>query len=43
MISAIIVDDEEPARGKLHRWLSSEPDIQIAGEYADGLSAASRS
>jgi two-component system LytT family response regulator len=40
MISAIIVDDEEPARGKLHRWLSSETDIQIAGEYADGLSAA---
>lgn len=40
MISVIIVDDEEPARGKLHRWLGSEPDIQIAGEYADGLSAA---
>jgi two-component system LytT family response regulator len=40
MISAIIVDDEEPARGKLHRWLSSQPDIQIVGEYGDGLSAA---
>jgi len=40
MINVIIVDDEEPARGKLHRWLSSETDIQIAGEYADGLSAA---
>ena len=40
MIRAIIVDDEEPARGKLHRWLSSETDIQVAGEYADGLSAS---
>lgn len=40
MIRAIIVDDEEPARAKLHRWLGSEADVQIAGEYADGLSAA---
>lgn len=40
MISVIIVDDEEPARAKLHRWLGSEPDIEITGEFADGLSAA---
>jgi two-component system, LytTR family, response regulator len=40
MIRAIIVDDEEPSRAKLRRWLESEPDIQIAGESADGLSAA---
>jgi two-component system LytT family response regulator len=40
MIRTIIVDDEEPARAKLRRWLSNGPDIQIAGEYADGLSAA---
>jgi two-component system, LytTR family, response regulator len=40
MIRAIIVDDEEPARAKLRRWLRSEPDIEVAGEYADGLSAA---
>ena len=40
MIRAIIVDDEEPARRKLHRWLSSETDIQIAGECGDGLSAS---
>jgi len=40
MIRAIIVDDEEPARAKLHRWLGSEHDIEIAGEFADGLSAA---
>jgi two-component system LytT family response regulator len=40
MISAVIVDDEEPARAKLRRWLEQEPDIEIAGEFADGLSAA---
>jgi two-component system, LytTR family, response regulator len=40
MINVIIVDDEEPARAKLHRWLGSEPDIQITGEFGDGLSAA---
>jgi two-component system, LytTR family, response regulator len=40
MISVIIVDDEEPARGKLRRWLGSEPDVGIVGEFADGLSAA---
>lgn len=39
MIRAIIVDDEEPARAKLRRWLGSEADIRIEGEYADGLSA----
>jgi two-component system LytT family response regulator len=40
MISVFIVDDEEPARAKLHRWLGSEPDMEITGEFADGLSAA---
>jgi two-component system LytT family response regulator len=40
MIRALIVDDEEPARAKLRRWLGPEPDIEIAGEFADGLSAA---
>jgi two-component system, LytTR family, response regulator len=40
MIRTIIVDDEEPARAKLRRWLGREPGIEIAGEYADGLSAA---
>jgi two-component system, LytTR family, response regulator len=40
MIRVIIVDDEEPARAKLRRWLGLEPDIEIAGEFADGLSAA---
>jgi two-component system LytT family response regulator len=36
----MIVDDEEPARAKLRRWLGGEPDIKMAGEFADGLSAA---
>jgi two-component system, LytTR family, response regulator len=40
MIRVIIVDDEEPARAKLRRWLGVEPDMEIAGEFADGLSAA---
>jgi two-component system LytT family response regulator len=37
---AVIVDDEAPARAKLRRWLERECDIEIAGEFADGLSAA---
>lgn len=40
MIRTVIVDDEEPARAKLRRWLTGQPDIEIAGEFADGLSAA---
>ena len=40
MISVFIVDDEEPARAKLHRWLVGEADMEIKGEFADGLSAA---
>jgi two-component system LytT family response regulator len=40
MMRAVIVDDEEPARAKLRRWLANERDIEIAGEFADGLGAA---
>jgi two-component system LytT family response regulator len=40
MISTIIVDDEEPARAKLRRWLGALPDVELVGEFADGLSAA---
>ena len=36
----LVVDDEAPARDKLRRWLSAQPDIEIAGEAADGLAAA---
>ncbi|HWJ35731.1 MAG TPA: LytTR family transcriptional regulator DNA-binding domain-containing protein [Steroidobacteraceae bacterium] len=40
MIQALIVDDEAPARDKLRLWLHDQPDFNIAGEFADGLSAA---
>jgi two-component system, LytTR family, response regulator len=40
MIRTLIVDDEEPARAKLRRWLGKQPDIEIMGEVADGISAA---
>jgi two-component system LytT family response regulator len=40
MMRAFIVDDEAPARAKLHLWLSKQPDVEITGEYADGLNAA---
>jgi two-component system, LytTR family, response regulator len=40
MIRALVVDDEAPARAKLRRWLAAHTDIEIAGEAADGLSAA---
>ena len=40
MIRALIVDDETPARDKLRRWLSEQPDIALVGESADGLDAA---
>jgi len=36
----LIVDDEAPARDKLHRWLAEQADIAVAGESADGLQAA---
>ena len=40
MIRAFVVDDETPARDKLRRWLAEQPDIEIAGEAEDGLTAA---
>jgi len=40
MMRVLIVDDEAPARDKLRRWLSTHADIEIAGEFADGLAAA---
>ncbi len=36
---ALIVDDEPLARDRLRRLLSAEPDVEIAGECGDGLSA----
>lgn len=40
MIRILIVDDEAPAREKLHRWLSEQDDVEIVGEASDGLKAA---
>ena len=36
----LIVDDEAPARAKLRLWTAAQPDLEIAGEAADGLDAA---
>ena len=40
MIRVLIVDDEAPARDKLRRWLTEQPDIALVGESTDGLAAA---
>lgn len=40
MIRALIADDEAPAREKLARWLTDQPDFVVAGSVEDGLSAA---
>ena len=39
MIRALIVDDEAPARAKLRIWLAKQSDVEIAGEFADGVTA----
>lgn len=39
-MKAIIVEDEEPARDLLKKFLENESDIEIIGEYADGFSGA---
>src|SRR5262245_34104068 len=41
MIRVLIVDDEAPARDKLRRWLEQHADLELLGEVADGLAAAS--
>ena len=38
----LIVDDEEPARDKLHRLLAQEPGIEAVDEAADGCEALAR-
>lgn len=40
MIRALIVDDEEPARLLVRKFLSDFTDVEIVGECEDGLSAA---
>lgn len=39
MIRTVLVDDEPPARRKLHHLLAAEPDFTIAGEAATGAEA----
>ncbi|HEX3838820.1 MAG TPA: LytTR family DNA-binding domain-containing protein [Steroidobacteraceae bacterium] len=39
MIEVVIVDDESAARRTLRECCGREPDLHIAGEYADGRSA----
>ena len=39
-IRSVIIEDEEPARELLKKYLSSESDIELIGEFADGFSAA---
>jgi len=38
-IRVLIADDEPPARKKLLRFLSTEPDVTVVGEAADGAAA----
>jgi two-component system LytT family response regulator len=40
VIRVLVVDDEAPARDKLRRWLSEQADLELLGEAADGLTAA---
>lgn len=37
MITAIIIDDEEPARELIKHYLKEFPDIELVGECADGF------
>jgi two-component system LytT family response regulator len=38
-IRALIVDDERPARRKIRRFLSIDPDVEVAGESGGGRDA----
>src|SRR5688572_19454656 len=38
-IRVVVVDDESPARRKIHRFLAEEPDFDIVGEAGTGLEA----
>jgi two-component system, LytTR family, response regulator len=42
MIRVLVVDDEEPARARLASLLAVFPDVEIAGEAADGPEAIER-
>ncbi len=40
-IRVLVVDDQPAVREGLRMWLSLQPDLEIAGEAGDGLSAVS--
>ncbi len=40
MIRMLVADDEAPAREKLQRWVAEQPDMEVVGSVADGLTAA---
>jgi two-component system LytT family response regulator len=40
MMRVLIADDEKPARDKLARWLSEQPDIELVSQCASGTEAA---
>jgi two-component system, LytTR family, response regulator len=40
MMRVLIADDEAPARDKLRRWLSEEPDLELLPDADDGLAAS---
>ena len=42
MIRALLVDDEALARDRLRRLLAEAPDVEVAGEAADGAEAMER-
>lgn len=41
-VRAFIADDEPPARNKIRKFLESRPDVTVAGEAGDGVTAIER-
>ena len=39
-MKAIIIEDEDPARDLLKRYLESYKEIEVIGEYIDGFEGA---
>ncbi len=39
MVRALLVDDEQPARGLLRRLLAAFDDLEVVGEAEDGEQA----
>jgi two-component system LytT family response regulator len=39
LIRVLVVDDEQPARAKLRRWIVEQPDMDLVAEAQNGLAA----